>query len=840
MIDFKDFIRLSEFLDSTIFKVTSDSSPARSTTTVGVIVEPSILERGKGSEIKSGVKLTHFSPKRIRIKPTVGHNEAKYYSQLEGNRMPYFTGRISGSNVTYYRDFQTLNENKYATNRSFTADDTYAFNHSKYKALLNNIYNERLSSIYSKVEYLNPITSSSIFVRGINSFITGSFKFQDSYTNMTSFTVPRYEGSKNKDYDSLLLYSTSGSITVVTNKVGVFNNFKKDLFLPNKTILEVKYLSDKDGNLTVLNSSNKNLGDLQKIFRPNDKLTIGFFRNAQNKNDKRYIYETGYSYRPVFYFASSSDSTKNDSKLNFEYLNGYNPNDSSATNGNVIIKIAPGKTSFGSTYPDYQTDFTVGTPVTIYGVFDYHNQIGETNANGKYTNSSYSNIVNSKFIASSTTSYQVSSQFNIEPVFSSGGSVSYSIKIIKNGTVYKTITQNAQNKAEVDFYVFNVADADILPRLNSFLEDAGQSGATYASNNVWSWDGNLPKFYTKINVKEVQDKGYYKPATRSGGLITILQNNGVSDSFKIINENKLFTYDNGAGYVSEVEIVRQSIFSTTNPTAPALFVSYYRKPRYGYTGAVNTYFPDDTVSGIDATNSNLQITIPMVVNESIPLVATDTLEFQLLKTIASGTMLYERIQTGDFSIKGSSLVNSIGITIDPTGNTIAFSNGLSFVYGATRFIPFSNPENNNSKAWSTFGTISEDFIINKNSFVLFVYNSYTGDPTNPGGVQKRLIRIKDLVYSKDKGQWYLNTDDIPGDLATDLIIKQVEYKVCFLSRFLDETSVILNYTFTDNEFGTTSNNSGFIVPISLNPDMQSNLDTVVSTIKNKTNLVTNI
>ena len=839
MIDFKDFIRLSEFLDNTIFKVTSDSAPARSTTTVGVIVEPSILERGKGSEIVSGVKFTHFAPKRILVKPTVKHNEAKYYSQLDGDKMPYFTGRISGYNVTYYDDFQLLNENKYATNRSFTADDTYAFNHSKYKALLNNVSNEKISSVYSKVEYLKPITSSSIFVRGINAFITGSFKFQDSYTNTTSFTVPRYEGSKNKDANYLLPYSATGSVSTVTNKVGVFNNFKKDSFLPNKTVLELKYLSDKDGNLTVLNSSNKNLGDLQKIFRPNDKLTIGFFRNSQNKNDKRLIYETGYSYRPVFYFSSSSIGNYNDSKLNFEYLNGYNPNDSSATNGNVIIKIASGKTSVGSTYPDYQTDFTVGTPVPIYGVFDYHNQIGETNANGKYTNSSYSNIQNSKFVASSTTSYVVSSEFKIEPVFSSGGSVSYSIKILKNGTLYKTITQNGQNKAEVDFYNFNIADSDILPRLNTFLDDNGQSGATYRDSGNWSWDGNT-KYYTKINVYEVIDKGASKPATRSGGLVTILQNNGVSDSFMIKSEGKMFYYDNGAGYVSEVEIIRQSVYSTTNPNAPALFVSYYRKPRYGYTGAVNTYFPDNTVSGIDESNSNLQITIPMVVNESIALNSTDTLEFQLLKTIASGTMLYERIQTGDFSIKGSSLVNSIGITVDPTNNTISLSNGLSFVYGATRYIPYSNPANNNSYAWSTFGAISEDFVINKNSFVLFLYNSSTVDPNNPGGLQKKLIRVKDVVYSQTKGQWILNTDNIPGDLATEIIVNKVDYKVCFLSRFLDETSIILNYTFTDNEFGTTTNNAGFIVPRNLNSDIQSNLDAVVSTIKNKTNLVTNI
>lgn len=836
MIDFKDFIRLSEFLDNTIFKVTSDSAPARSTTTVGVIVEPSILERSKASEITSGVKFTHFAPKKILVKPTVRHNEAKYYSQLDGDKMAYFTGRINGYNVTYYDDFQSLNENKYATNRSFTADDTYAFNHSKYKALLNNVSNERISSVYSKVEYLKPITSNNIFVRGINDFITVPYKFQDSYMNMTSFVGPRYEGTKNKDADYLVPYSVSGSVITTTNKVGVFNNFKKDSFLPNKTVLELKYLSDKDGNLTVLNSSNKNLGDLQKIFRPNDRLTIGFFRNSQNKNDKRYIYETGYSYRPVFYFASSTKTPAlSDSQLNFEYLNGYNPNNSSDDNSNVIIKIASGKTSFGSSYPDYQTDFTVGTPVPIYGVFDYHNQIGETNANGKYTNSSYSKGENNKFAASSTTSYAINAKFNIEPVFSSGGSVSYSIKILKNGVIYNTYDQTAQNKAEVDFYVFSIKDSDILGRLNSFIQFETDNGtATYRSGD-WAWDGNT-KYYTKINVKQVLDRGELRPAER-GGLISTLENNGVSDSFYIKNDYKYFSYDNGAGYVSEVEVVRQSVYNALNTSLPPLFVSYYIGSTYG---AQNTYLPDKTISGLDSTNSNLQISISMFIKENILLNSTDTLEFQLLRTISSGTMLYERIQSGEFSIKGSTLVNSIGINIYPDQKQIALSTGLSFVHGSTRYVPYStvtSTQETNSKAWSTFGAISEDFVISKNSFLLFIYNSEIG---GNGGIQKRLIRIKDLVYSQVKGQWYLNTDTIPSDLATDILINKVDYKVCFLSRFLDETSIILNYTFTDNEFGTINNNAGFVVPRNVNPSIQSNLDSVVSTIKNKTNLVTNI
>jgi hypothetical protein len=829
MIDFKDFIRLSEFLDNTIFKVASDSSPARSTTTVGVIIEPSILERGKGSEIKSGVKFTHFAPKRILIKPRVGHNEAKYYSQLQSDKMPYFTGKINGYCISYYKSFQTLNENIYAANRSFTSDDTYAFNHSKYKALLNNVYNESISSIYSKVEYLSPITSNNVFVRGINSFITGSFKFQDSYLNMSSYTGPRYDGTKNKDANYLLSYSVSGSVSTVTNKVGVFNNFKKDAFLPNKTVLELKYLSDKDGNLTVLNSSNKNLGDLQKIFRPNDNLTIGFFRNSQNKNDKRFIYETGYSYRPVFYFDSA------DQKLNFEYLNGYNPNDTSAAGGNVIINIASGKTAYGTTYPDYQTDINNGGPTPIYGVFDYHNQAGETNANGKYTNGSYTNSIKNKFIAPFTTSYLVYSKFNIEPVFTSGGSVSYAINIIKNGTEITSVKAYGQNKAEVNFYNFNLPEPELLGRLNSFIQFNYDAFATY--NNQSNYSVIDTKFYTKINVYNIIDRGETSNTSRSGtSLITTLQNNGVSDSFKIVTESKFFTWENGSDK-SNVEIRKQSIYNTSNPTVP-LYVSFFRNPQppsYIQGGGVeNTYIPDNTVSGLDDTDANLQISIPMLVNLSYILNSGESLEFELVRTVTSGNFINEIVRSGEFSIKGSSVVNSIGITIDPDNKQIAFSSGLSFVYGSTRFIPYSNPANNNSLAWSTFGAISEDFIINRNSFVLFIYTSKT-----TGGIQKKLIRIKDLNYSPNKGIWYINIDPIPSDLTAELKSNTFAYQVCFLSRFLDETSVILNYTFTDNEFGTATNNAGFIVPKNLNPTIQSNLDAVVSTIKNKTNLVTN-
>jgi hypothetical protein len=142
------------------------------------------------------------------------------------------------------------------------ADDTYAFNRSKYAALLNNITSTETSSLYKKVEYLYPNST-----RGINQFITGSTRFQDSYLNSTWYDRSRYSGTKNVDSGSLLPYASSGSVSITSNKISIFNKIKKESFLPNKTILDLRYLSDPSGSLTVLKSLNRNLGDIQNLFK---------------------------------------------------------------------------------------------------------------------------------------------------------------------------------------------------------------------------------------------------------------------------------------------------------------------------------------------------------------------------------------------------------------------------------------------------------------------------------------------------------------------------------------------------------------------------------------------
>lgn len=846
MIDFKDFVRLSEFLDSTIYKLSKDSSPARSNTSVGITIEPTILERTKGVDIFALGDIIHFAPVSIYSLPKLSQNPSKIYDWASDNKMAYFTGNISGNRVSYYTYFQSMNENKYARNTSFNSDDTYAFNHSLFSALLNNVKNQKNSSIYQKVEYLSPLVSSTSGSanRGINEYITIPYTFQDSYLNTTYYSTPRYNGSKNKDKDILMVHSTSGSLMLTNNKIAVFNSFNKDRFLPGKSVLELRYLSNESGSLTVLNSSNKSLGDLQRLFSPGEKLSIGYFKNSKAKFNKRTIYESGYSYRPVLYFASSSVAANHDSALNFELLNGgYDPDSANSINGNVAIKIQKGITKLNGSYPDYNSSFTNGSNITIYGIFDFHNLAGESNANGKYINSSFGNQTKAKFIAATTTSYNVYSKIDIQPEFVSGGSVSYNFKMYKNGSLYKNIPQTGQNKAEVDFYFFDVAEADIITKLNEFLDsDPGSYSTTkelkYVVASSWSYIST--EYYTKINVYSTSDY----PTYTLGGLLTTLQNTTKADSFRVERYRSIYYYDSGQGYYSEVTIERQSIYNNLNQNSSPLYTTYARiEQPDSYTGATFNarYFPNTTKVGIQAGDANQQISVSFLINENLQLLKDDYLEFEMIKNISSGTMTKETILSGDFTIKGTNSVKSVGITLNPADDTILFSDGLSFVYGNSRFIPYSTPPNNNSKAWADFLEVYEDFSINNNSFALFVYTP-KANTNGENGVKRQLLRIKSSEYSTITSRWTLKTEKMPSDLVNEIVVNKVDYKVCFLSRFKDETNIILSYSYTDSQgyADPSTYESGFLIPASYNPSLLDQLDSVVSSLKNNTNLITNI
>ncbi len=818
MIDYKDFIRLADFFDNTVFKVVNDNAPARSATNAGLVIEKTILERNRAIFSTANLNFAQFAPAVLVGSPKVNHNTGSYYSKLQGNREAFFTGRIQGNQVTYYDDFQLINENPYLATKTFTADDTYEFNRSKYAALLNNITSSTTSSLYKKVEYLYPSST-----RGVNEFITGSTRFQESYLNSTWYDKSRHSGTKNVDSGSLLPYASSGSVGITSNKICVFNKIKKESFLPNKTVLDLRYLSDSSGSLTVLNTSNKNIGDIQNLFRCGDELVLGFFKNSGYKNYKRRIFESGFSYRPVLYFQQSGTTELNETSLNFEYINGYTPDDAG---GNFGVRVSVPDAKIGTTL-SAETKYLINGS-RIYGAFDYKAGTGLSNANGSYTNSDSSLGTLNKFLVPQASTYNIDVSFSIDTVFVSSGEVTYKLNLYKNGTLLKSFTKTGTSSPEIDFYynwdtsLYNDRYVNSLI-INYFRNLYEVNNLTCDFNDALSYNTDVSKWdlvdsrvLTKVNAYNQDPIG---SSPRGNTLVTL---QGV-DRYILEVYERNYTFVCGAGYF--IKVRKEVIRDKTSQSSEPLYVAYKQLNESIVIGGLLSN------AGWIESSSNVSIgRTSFKTFAQYSLEKNDYIEIELFRSVVSGTVASETLVGSNVSINATAKSDNIKLEVQPDGK-IFLSDSINYMYNRARFLP--QVGTNVSKAKADFGEITEDFYINRNSFVIFKVIESTTKTT------EYLIRVE-RAESNIGSRLSLTCSDIPQSLITDIKAGKT-YKVCFLSRFLDENSLILNYSYTDGGFGDAgADNPGFIIPWNLNKRVQDNLENTLNSIKNKTNIMSSI
>jgi hypothetical protein len=173
------------------------------------------------------------------------------------------------------------------------------------------------------------------FVYGTTGSILTPAYLQDSNESLTSYTRARYEGAKvssllysvytsaSADYSGDSSYGKTAAINKDTRKIGLFTDIVASSLLPGRNKVALKYLVDEFGDLTELNQRNKNWEDVQRTFIAGDYLNVSQFDNQKSSNQKstdgnKLIFDSGYSYNPILYFASCSS----DSKIYFENLSG--------------------------------------------------------------------------------------------------------------------------------------------------------------------------------------------------------------------------------------------------------------------------------------------------------------------------------------------------------------------------------------------------------------------------------------------------------------------------------------------------------------------------------------
>ncbi len=159
------------------------------------------------------------------------------------------------------------------------------------------------------------------FIYGNTGSILTPAYLQDSNESLTAYNKARYEGTKvssllyntytsaSTDYSGDSSYGKTAAIDKNARKIGIFTEIESSLFLPGRNKTSLKYLIDEFGELTELNQRNKNWEDIQRTFIAGNYLNISQFDNQKFSNQKstdgnKLIFDSGYSYNPILYFAS--------------------------------------------------------------------------------------------------------------------------------------------------------------------------------------------------------------------------------------------------------------------------------------------------------------------------------------------------------------------------------------------------------------------------------------------------------------------------------------------------------------------------------------------------------
>jgi hypothetical protein len=319
LMDYNGFIRLIQYFDNSLFKMLEDFTPERTSLSTGVTIKSPVLERNKTSYSIPNIENKEIY-EAIYSYPTMSSQYGNFYDNISGNKMEYFNGELTGSNIDIHNYFKLNNYNPYLGDwnvYNFQHDNTESINlqkflHSDYNILLNNVSQSVVSNSRKKIEYIYGTTGS----------LTSSVELQDSYLTLKSYINSRYDGVKLTSLKYNIYTSSSytgsdgftiqnGDKSYGKNAVIDRNSYKlgwiqqiptQSLNFYNKTPVSLRYLINSSNELTELNSYNDNIFEVQNIFKSGKPVILSLSKPNQNRKDgEKQIWKGGYSYNPIIY-----------------------------------------------------------------------------------------------------------------------------------------------------------------------------------------------------------------------------------------------------------------------------------------------------------------------------------------------------------------------------------------------------------------------------------------------------------------------------------------------------------------------------------------------------------
>jgi hypothetical protein len=423
--DYNSFIRLIQFFDNSLFKMLKDYVPARTSLSTGVTISSPILERNKW------VIANPSSTSEIEVEdgtingPEISSEYTDIYSYLTGSKVAYYDGNLTGSYINTYAYFESSSINPYLFPTA--SININAFNHSDFNVTLNNVSQSILSRVRQDIEFIPGTTQS----------ILSPAELQDSYESLKTHQLSRYDGVKISSlYYNIYTSASDGYVGDISfgktavidhnvSKLGIFSEVVASRFLPKRNNAVLKYLVNKDGELTELNLRNKHWEEIQNTFRAGTTGSISQFNNQLYSNQKttdgeKTIFNSGYSYAPILYFPSCSVaggfnniSFQNQGSTSAYLTTAQNVKSSYIVNGGFPIG-----------YPVYNG--IIGN--SINNIF---NQPTETYS--WYTPGS--GAVSSSYTVQETGQYRVYASMSMNIEMTSGNSATWSLQMLDNGSV---------------------------------------------------------------------------------------------------------------------------------------------------------------------------------------------------------------------------------------------------------------------------------------------------------------------------------------------------------------------------------------------------------------------
>jgi len=776
-MDYAGFIRLIQFFDNSLFKMAKDFVPARANLSTGITISSPILERNKFVYANPS-STSNINVNEGNIKgPTIGTEYTDLYRYLTGSKAAYYNGELEGDTVNYNDIFNEVNFNPYLSpTASLTTADIYAFNHSDFNVLFNNVSQSRLSQNRKLLEPIY-VKNSPLRLAGYSSSYYA--ELQDSYETLKTHQSSRYDGIKvfgafyNVYTDGDKSYDKSPVINHNSKKIALFTEIVSSSLLPKRNRISLKYLVDESGSLTELNQRNRHWEEIQRTFVAGDYLNISQFDNQKYSNQKttdgnKLIFDSGYSYYPILYFTGSCNGSQ---KIYFENLGGSNSYLVTANNGPEPRTISGSGTM---TFPIVNSN--------VYKIFN--SEIDPDNIFNPGTNSTPPT-----YSVQESGDHKVEASFNLTVSVTGGNNlVTGSLIMLRNGT-------------------------PLLSYSETFTLNPGGSTGSLISG-WYSQYSNPTLTYTSIITtgRSIRLGGLSYPAGTTlykytqplfGGISGCTVNTPQGYPYYSLGPGSFPSTNIGCGTGGATQYnVTTNLYYIESPELPSLSTAtkllYINRPdNFPVSGLVK----DDEISfilNISSSNNNFTASISQG-SLTIGSLASST-------GYASVNCPYFHSASMDLSIADGN--GSTNIITFPIALSNFHNNGYQFA---------PNPTTGSlNSLYDIYGDVDYPFTVNS----FDIASTYLSDGTY---VENRIIS------SSYSGSFFrIHLDRIMSNQHVNNIMSGSYQRFMLLSRVKDETNAYLTFNKRD---GKTS--YGFTIPQDISNTYLNNIDTITRQVKQK-------